>query len=320
MTHHSQLCDKRFELFKSQDQETGYFDHIYAHKFMLVAVSEVFKRKNIFIICKLNNENIFSMVDLSEFYQVKEFQQKCDEFLSKKEYTKENILVCFETLSHYSLPKVEKTLFKTMKETGINLVEADGFMETSKEIVMKIVSFEDRFVSEEKLFAKIFEWAENQVNKKKEAGESYEESLNLKDAIKSEMIGILPFIRFKKMSLKFLHTFVVKNGFLFSYDELSEILENANPYVKVKITNSHGKSIIGLLSSTFDAIEDIKYLRNRSCITSKISDSPEWVQRREQQIRNPSVSSRIKKRDGVEWYLYGCTGGIGAVRNSYENI
>uniref|UniRef100_A0A914Q2M3 Uncharacterized protein n=1 Tax=Panagrolaimus davidi TaxID=227884 RepID=A0A914Q2M3_9BILA len=119
------------------------------------------------------------------------------------------------------------------------------------------------------------------------------------------------------MSLKFLHTFVVKNGFLFSYDKLSEILDNANPDVKVKITNSNGKSIIGMLSSTSNVDEHIKSLRNRTCTTSY---STEWVYWEEPQIGNSYVSNRIQKKDGVEWYLYGWEGGIGAVHNSYKNL
>uniref|UniRef100_A0A914PZA1 BTB domain-containing protein n=1 Tax=Panagrolaimus davidi TaxID=227884 RepID=A0A914PZA1_9BILA len=131
MAKKCQFCDERLEIFKSQDQENGYFDlkfevegkPIYAHKFMLASVSDVFKRmisdiwnkkETIEITtnsyndfyefltfvysgnCKLNDENIFTMVDLSEFYQVKELQQKCDGYLSQKEYTKENILVFLE--------------------------------------------------------------------------------------------------------------------------------------------------------------------------------------------------------------------------------
>uniref|UniRef100_A0A914R0D6 BTB domain-containing protein n=1 Tax=Panagrolaimus davidi TaxID=227884 RepID=A0A914R0D6_9BILA len=105
--------------------------------------------------CSFTDENIFSMVDLSEFYQIKSLQHKCDQFLSKKEYTAKNVLVILKALSNYSLPLFEKSLCKAVKENGINLVESNGFMETSKESVMKIVKFEDRIASEEKLFEKV---------------------------------------------------------------------------------------------------------------------------------------------------------------------
>uniref|UniRef100_A0A914PRX8 BTB domain-containing protein n=1 Tax=Panagrolaimus davidi TaxID=227884 RepID=A0A914PRX8_9BILA len=252
----AQLNNERFETYKSQDQENGYFDLkfeiegkiIFAHKFMLSSVSDVFKRmisdiwnkKETIEIktnsyndfyefltflysgnCKLNDENIFVMVDLSEFYHVKSLTHKCDEFLSKKKYTKENIRLIFETLSKYSLPMFEKAISTSMEY--LDFIESDRFMETSKSTVEKIVKLEDRIVSEEILFQKIYEWAENQAKKKQ--SESNEENLN--DAIKAELIEILPFIRFKKMNMNFLHKFVVKRGFLFSYDELSEILNTA---------------------------------------------------------------------------------------------
>uniref|UniRef100_A0A914Q0T6 BTB domain-containing protein n=1 Tax=Panagrolaimus davidi TaxID=227884 RepID=A0A914Q0T6_9BILA len=257
----TQLNNERFETFKSQDPENGYFDLkfevegkiIFANKFMLAPVSDVFKRmisdiwnkkETIEITtnsyndfyefltflysgnCKLNDENIFTMVDLSEFYHVIELKKKCDEYLSQKEYTKENILVFFETLTNYSLPMFEKAISKSMKEKRFNLIESDRFMETSKSTVEKIVRLEDRFVSEEKLFEKIYEWAEKQAKKKQ--SEPNEEALNINDNIKAELTEILPLIRFKKMKLDFLIDFVVEKGFLFSYKELSEILNSVN--------------------------------------------------------------------------------------------
>uniref|UniRef100_A0A914P7B6 BTB domain-containing protein n=1 Tax=Panagrolaimus davidi TaxID=227884 RepID=A0A914P7B6_9BILA len=343
----AQFNDKRYQMFKDQNTEKAYFDVtfdvegklIHAHKYMLSSVSDVLQRmisdtwKNGKTIkteknsyndfyefltflysgnCKLNDENIFSMVDMSEFYQVKELQIKCDDFLSKKEYTKENFLVFFETLSNYSLPLFEKTLFKA--ENGINLIESDRFMETSKEIIMKIVNFKDRFVSEEKLFEKIYEWAENQAKKKQ--SESNEETLNLNNSIKSELIEILPFMRFKKMKLDFLINYVVKKGFLFSFEKLSEILNSAqaniNFYVKVKITNEHGKSISCMLPNNSDFVDNINSLKNRRC-TGYCRQIAYWT---EPQIKIPSTKSQIKKRNGIEWYLYCNNGAIGVMQYS----
>uniref|UniRef100_A0A914PV58 BTB domain-containing protein n=1 Tax=Panagrolaimus davidi TaxID=227884 RepID=A0A914PV58_9BILA len=384
----AQLNNERFETFKSQDHENGYFDLkfeiegkiIFAHKFMLAPVSDFFKRmisdiwnkeETIEIKtnsyddfyefltflysgnCKLNDENIFSMVDLSDIYHVNELRQKCDEYLSQKEYTAEYILVFFETFSKYSLPLFEKTLLKAIKEKRINLIESDGFLETSKSTVEKFVRLEDRFVSEEKLFEKIYEWAENRVKKKQ--SESNEEDFpdackpieddvaaknekatqtfifNINDAIKAELTEILPFIKFKKMNINFLIKFVVKRGFLFSYDELSDILDNAKPAPKginyktdenicfiVKITNSNEESVICMLSLTdSDIIKNIKSLKNRP---SDSSIPTKWVQWEETEIKVASIPSQIKKRDGVEWYLYCFDGGIGVTHYSYNSL
>uniref|UniRef100_A0AC35G2F6 BTB domain-containing protein n=1 Tax=Panagrolaimus sp. PS1159 TaxID=55785 RepID=A0AC35G2F6_9BILA len=269
--------------------------------------------------CKLNDENIFSMVDLSEFYHVKELQQKCDEYLSQIEYTKENIPFCLETLSKYYLPLSEKILSKAMIKNGINLVESDEFLETSKSIVEKIVRLEDRFVSEEKLFEKIYEWAENRVKKKQ--AESIDQNIILNNEIKSELAAIVPFIKFKEMALNFLHKFVVKRGFLFSYDELSKILDFVyyndvlgNSFlVKVKITNSNGESISCMRTQIdSDIVKNIKSLKNRPADIS----SGQWISWRESKIRCPSTPSQIEIRDGIEWYLCCWNGGIGVTSST----
>uniref|UniRef100_A0A914Q601 BTB domain-containing protein n=1 Tax=Panagrolaimus davidi TaxID=227884 RepID=A0A914Q601_9BILA len=342
--------NSRYEMFKSQNQENGFFDVtfevegklIYAHKFMLASVSEVLERMvsntwnnaetikieaysfNDFFEfltfvysekCKIDDENVFSMVDISEFYQVNELQIKCDKFLSQKEYTEENILLYLKALSNYSLPLFEKTSFKAIKEKGINLIESKGFM-LSKETVMKIVNFEYRVVSEEKLFEKICEWAENRTKKK--LSESNEEIYNLNDSIKFELAGILPFICFKKMKLDFLIDFVVKKGFLFSFEELSEILNvvkaNETP-VKVKITNVNGKSIICMLPYNSEIVEIIKSLKGRPCSYAYPPYFAFWCVR---PIKIPSVPSQIKKRDGVDWYLYCVNALIGVVHHSHN--
>uniref|UniRef100_A0A914R1U0 BTB domain-containing protein n=1 Tax=Panagrolaimus davidi TaxID=227884 RepID=A0A914R1U0_9BILA len=344
----AQFLDGRYVVFKSQNRAEGFFDVtfdvegklIHAHKYMLSTVSDVLLRMisgtwnngetikietysfNDFYEfltflysgnCKLNDENILTMVDLSEFYQVKVLQQKCDEYLSHKEYTNENVLTYFETLSKYSLRKFEKAISKSMKY--LNFVESESFMQVSKKVILKILKFKYRIASEEKLFEKIYEWAQKRAKNKQT--ESTDENIILNDGIKSELTEILPFIRFKKMKLDFLHTFVVKKGFLFSYDELSEILNVAKGkttfYVKIKITNSNGKSIICMLPNNSDIVDNIKSLKNHpcDCLTTQYTY---WNGK---QIEIPSIPSQIKKRDGIEWYLFCDSGGIGVVHHSY---
>uniref|UniRef100_A0A914Q0V4 BTB domain-containing protein n=1 Tax=Panagrolaimus davidi TaxID=227884 RepID=A0A914Q0V4_9BILA len=248
----TQFVNERYQIIKSQDYENGAFDltfdvegkQIHAHKFMLLSASEVFKRMvsdtwnngesikieaysyNDFYElltflysgeCSLTDENIFVMVDLSEFYQIKALQRKCDVYLSQKKYTKENVLIFFEGLSKYTLPLFEKAVLKAMKENGLNLFESDGFMETSKEIIKKIVCFEDRFVTEEKLFEKVYQWTEKQVTDRQ--NEENDETFDLNNSIKSEIKEFLPFINFKKMKLSFLISFV--GTFLDTYNSVT---------------------------------------------------------------------------------------------------
>uniref|UniRef100_A0A914PG01 BTB domain-containing protein n=1 Tax=Panagrolaimus davidi TaxID=227884 RepID=A0A914PG01_9BILA len=331
MSDNCEHCDERFKMFQSQNQETGFFDVtfdiegklIHAHKFMLASVSEVLKRmvsdtwnngdpitikaysfKDFYEFlkfiysgkCSFTDENIFAIVDLSEFYQVKSLQHKCDQFLSKKEYTAKNVLVILKALSNYSLPLFEKSLCKAVKENGINLVESDGFTETSKESVMKIVKFKYKIVSEENLFEKIYEWAENQAQRKKE--QSNEKIFNMNDAIKSELTEILPYIQFKNMNLKFLNRFVVKKGFLFSYNELSEILDFVCSRVTVKVINSKSQHVSGMLQNDSAIVANINSLKNvRSFSFVKTA----WWGTN---FKVPSTRSSLKKRDGVDWYLF----------------
>uniref|UniRef100_A0A914P8Z0 BTB domain-containing protein n=1 Tax=Panagrolaimus davidi TaxID=227884 RepID=A0A914P8Z0_9BILA len=339
MSDNCQHCDERFKMFQSQDQENGFFDVsfevkgklIHAHKFMLASISEVLKRmvsdtwnngepikieaysfKDFseflkFIYsgkCSFTDENIFSMVDLSEFYQVKSFQHRCDQFLSKKVYTAENVLVFLGSLSNYSLPLFEKAVWKAVKENGINLVESDGFMETSKEIVMKIVKCKNKIFSEENLFEKIYEWAKNQAQKEQE--ESKEKIFNMNDAIECELTEILPYI----------HRFVVKKGFLFSYDELSEILDFVYSPVTVKVINSKGQPIFGMLLNDSAIVANIKSLYNNKSMSSR--GTPWWPTN----VKVPSTQSTLKKRDDVEWYLfYYFNGDLGmAHRTAIHNI
>uniref|UniRef100_A0A914NZJ2 Uncharacterized protein n=1 Tax=Panagrolaimus davidi TaxID=227884 RepID=A0A914NZJ2_9BILA len=75
----------------------------------------------------------------------------------------------------------------------------------------------------------VYEWSENQAIVK---NESNDKNINLYDAIKAEITPFLQFMKFKRMEPRFLTEYVVKRGFLFSYDELSNILGSIHDDVK----------------------------------------------------------------------------------------
>uniref|UniRef100_A0AC35FFZ5 BTB domain-containing protein n=1 Tax=Panagrolaimus sp. PS1159 TaxID=55785 RepID=A0AC35FFZ5_9BILA len=340
----AQFINERYQIFKSQDYKDGAFDltfdvegkKIYAHKFMILSASEVFKRMisdtwnygesikieaysyNDFYElltflysekCSLTDENIFVMVDLSEFYQIKALQQKCDVYLSQKKYTKENVLMFCEDENIIAM--VDLSEFYQIVALQQKCDKYLSQKEYTKENIL--LFFEDRIVTEEKLFEKVFQWTEKQVTDKQKKANN--ETFDLNNSIKSEIKEFLPFINFKKMKLSFLHSFVVKKGFLFSYDELSEILENAESALKIKvrITSANGKSINCMLPHDSHAIEIIKSLKNSFNYVS-YGQYLYW----QPVFKKPSTFSSLKKRIGVEWYLVYCgSGQIGVFNHSY---
>uniref|UniRef100_A0A914PTW9 Uncharacterized protein n=1 Tax=Panagrolaimus davidi TaxID=227884 RepID=A0A914PTW9_9BILA len=102
-----------------------------------------------------------------------------------------------------------------------------------------------------------------------------------------------------------------RRGFLFTYDELADILENS--YVKVKITNSYGEAIFGDLPRNSCATDFIKTLKDRKSVN--IDSSCIWWQ---SMATVPSTPSTLKKKDGVKWYLIYWNNGSNGVKRTAE--
>uniref|UniRef100_A0A914QXC3 BTB domain-containing protein n=1 Tax=Panagrolaimus davidi TaxID=227884 RepID=A0A914QXC3_9BILA len=212
--------------------------------------------------CNINESNIMAILDMAEFYQIEHLKQLCDAYLSKIEYSMDNIFKFIELSNKYSLVQIKKPIHDFILETFSTFFKSDGFFNADKTIIKEILS--DKAVTAFKhgeIFQAIYEWAENQATKKQE--NSSNENFNMNDAIKSEIQDFLPYIQFKKMRSSFLQKFVVKKDFLFTKDELNDILEYLHSIVTVKVTNILGESIYGnLLLQYSDAIKAIKSLKN----------------------------------------------------------
>uniref|UniRef100_A0AC35FR46 Uncharacterized protein n=1 Tax=Panagrolaimus sp. PS1159 TaxID=55785 RepID=A0AC35FR46_9BILA len=137
------------------------------------------------------------------------------------------------------------------------------------------------------MFEAAYEWSENQAIKKQK--DFNDETFNMNDAIKVEMQEFLPFIKFNQMEISFFTKYVVKRGFIFTFDELSDILESVQSNVKVKITNEYGQSVYGLLPKENNAVSVIKSLQDQFSI------SVFW----KTNCRMPSTPSPLKKRIGA---------------------
>uniref|UniRef100_A0A914P643 BTB domain-containing protein n=1 Tax=Panagrolaimus davidi TaxID=227884 RepID=A0A914P643_9BILA len=262
--------------------------------------------------CNLTNENIFTILDMSEFYQIEDLKEICDKYLSKTKLNLSNVLQLIETLSKYSLTQMKKPIQTFIFQDFAILAKFDGFLNADKTIIKEIVKMESNFSKHhEDRFQCIYKWSENQAIKKQKL--SNDEIFNLNDAIKTDMQDFLPFIQFKKMRLTFLKDFVVPKGFIFTCDELANILKNPNPDARVKITNSLGKSIYCDLSGKRKyEIEIIKSLIGRK----SENENPLFIYW-DTRCKKPSTPSPLKKRDGVQWYLtYFVDGDIGVIRCS----
>uniref|UniRef100_A0AC35FRU2 Uncharacterized protein n=1 Tax=Panagrolaimus sp. PS1159 TaxID=55785 RepID=A0AC35FRU2_9BILA len=117
----------------------------------------------------------------------------------------------------------------------------------------------------------------------------------MNDEIKVEIQEFLAYIRFKQMEIRFFTEYVVKRGFIFSFDELSDILESVQSNEKVKITNEDGESIYGLLPKESDAVSVIKSLLDE-CALFPVC----W----ETNCKKSSTPSPLKKRIGGKCFLF----------------
>uniref|UniRef100_A0A914QWB2 BTB domain-containing protein n=1 Tax=Panagrolaimus davidi TaxID=227884 RepID=A0A914QWB2_9BILA len=181
--------------------------------------------------CNITNENIFTILDMSEFYQIEDLKELCDEYLSKMELNLTNIIQLIETSNKYSLIKIKEPIRTFIFQNFANMAKFEGFLNGDKSIIKEIVSKESYFSKHhEDRFQCICEWSENQAVKKQK--ESNDENFDMNDAIKTEIQELLPYIQFKKMRLTFLMDYVVRRGFLFTYNQLADFLVNSNSYVK----------------------------------------------------------------------------------------
>uniref|UniRef100_A0A914PLM1 BTB domain-containing protein n=1 Tax=Panagrolaimus davidi TaxID=227884 RepID=A0A914PLM1_9BILA len=250
--------------------------------------------------CNINDSNIMEILDMAEFYQIEHLKELCDAYLSKIEYTMDNIFKFIELSNKYSLVQIKKPIHDFIVKTFSTFFKSDGFFKADKTIIKEILS--DKAVTAFKhgeIFQAVYEWAENQATKKRE--NSNNEIFNMNNAIKSEIQDFLPYIQFKKMRSSFLQKFVVKKDFLFTKDELNDILEYLHSIVTVKVTNAFGESIYGnLLSQYSDVIKAIKSLKNHQS-DNRGPTLLYWENVMKCKI--PSSPSQFKKNEDVKNYL-----------------
>uniref|UniRef100_A0A914P6K0 BTB domain-containing protein n=1 Tax=Panagrolaimus davidi TaxID=227884 RepID=A0A914P6K0_9BILA len=246
-----------FDAFKSQNPEL--FDvvfeiegkKVYAHKFPLSIISTTFEsmlsdrwisKNNAIKIeshkyddfkeflkflysgeCQLSDENIITMIDIAEFYQVNSFKKYCGEYLSKITLNIENIIQITEASHKYSMLQMKKPIQGFLIKNFKTFVKSDEFLNANEFIIKQFVKMEpNNDIKTGGIFQAVYELAKNQANMKNESDDE-----NLNDPIKAEITPFLQLIKFI-----------------------------------VKITNSDGNSICGNLQNK-SAIDIIETLKNR---------------------------------------------------------
>uniref|UniRef100_A0A914P1T0 BTB domain-containing protein n=1 Tax=Panagrolaimus davidi TaxID=227884 RepID=A0A914P1T0_9BILA len=267
--------------------------------------------------CNLTDENIFTILDMSEFYQIEDLKELCAKYLSKMELTREllyervcgevdsapgfepersaNIFQLIEISNKYSMIKTKRPIQRYIFQNFKIIFKSDKFLNTEKFVVTEIIALGQTFaIKYEEMFQAAFEWSENQAIKKQDG--LSDETFHMNDAIKVEMQYFLPYIRFNQMEISFFTEYVVKRGFIFNSDEMNDISESVQSNVKVKITNKNGQSIYGLLPKENNAVSVIKSLQDQGfisfyCVYWKTN------------CEKPSTPSPLKKRIGAKCYL-----------------
>uniref|UniRef100_A0A914QI22 BTB domain-containing protein n=1 Tax=Panagrolaimus davidi TaxID=227884 RepID=A0A914QI22_9BILA len=157
--------------------------------------------------CNITNENIFTILDMSEFYQIKDLKELCDKYLSKMEWNLTNIFQLFETSNKYSLIQTKITIQTFIFQNFKTIVKSNAFLNTKKSVITEIITLGQTFaIKYEEMFQAAYEWSENQAFKKqKDLGD---ENFNMNDEIKVEIQEFLPHIKFNEMENRFFTNYV----------------------------------------------------------------------------------------------------------------
>uniref|UniRef100_A0A914XVA5 BTB domain-containing protein n=1 Tax=Panagrolaimus superbus TaxID=310955 RepID=A0A914XVA5_9BILA len=249
---------QKFDLFESQNKETGHFDvtfeidkkFLHAHKFALAAASKTFQTQfskrwtekvnddepikiqnysyEEFLqllcflysgVCKLTSDNVFSLTDMGEFYDLPLLKEYCDKFMSKlkNDVDIDNVYDKVDFALRYSLSDYLNSIKKFIRQNFESLAKSEQFMIFKKPFVQVMMSVERSF-DEEKLLESVYKWAVHQATLKKDAQNSDE--FNMAVAIKNELYGIISDVKFAEINLEFVLQFVADKELIFSTSEL----------------------------------------------------------------------------------------------------
>uniref|UniRef100_A0AC34FN31 BTB domain-containing protein n=1 Tax=Panagrolaimus sp. ES5 TaxID=591445 RepID=A0AC34FN31_9BILA len=344
-----QIHAEKFEAFKDQDPGNEDFDvtfevngqKLYANKFMLWSASPTFKSmlssrwrktdeaivlKNYsfedfkefltFIYsgrCKFTDDNIFALVDIAEFYGISVLKNVCGEYLSKMEVSLNNVYPLIDLVIKYSLHQLKSPLYTFISDNLSGFLRSENFLNLEKSIVKDIVESNQHTLRQEDLFEAIFKWAERCAAEKQRSGENSV----ISELLKKELSAFLPLIKFGFMDADFLIQFVVKKYFIFTDEELKQMLWAKNK-VNVKVVNRAGKFMKGELQCC-DIEKVANVIRSKKNKACEFINSHQYIYWNTNQHK-PFTPSKLTKNESIEWYLVYDSYGDLAVKSRHRLV
>uniref|UniRef100_A0A914QBL5 Uncharacterized protein n=1 Tax=Panagrolaimus davidi TaxID=227884 RepID=A0A914QBL5_9BILA len=160
----------------------------------------------------------------------------------------------------------------------------------------------------------VYKWAEKQAKENLET----DNGLDLNDAIKEQISDFLPFVEYGFMETKFLATVVYRKAFLFTDDELHNILL-ARIGNQVQIIDENGKKMKGEIrcNEIKNVVDVIKSQKNVYPTFSCLYGYYYW----ETQQSKSSTPSKLIKNEKIDCYLVHDKDGDVAIvtRNQLKN-
>uniref|UniRef100_A0A914Q0V1 BACK domain-containing protein n=1 Tax=Panagrolaimus davidi TaxID=227884 RepID=A0A914Q0V1_9BILA len=262
--------------------------------------------------CQITNKNIFSMIDIAEFYGVYVFKTICEEFLTKTELNLENIYQMIQISNKYSLTEFNQLVINFASKNISTFLKNEQFYGLEKCTLKKILELSDKTKNQEVVFEAVYQWGEKQAKEGLEA----DNGLDLNDAIKTQISDLLPFISFQNMSVDYLVFFVVKQTDIFTVSELRNFLWASSGARVVQITDENGKKMKGELrcDEIKKVVDEIKSQKNIYCYFG-CSAYCYW----ETIQSKPTTPSKLIENEKVDWYLIYDSGGDIAIMHR-ENI
>uniref|UniRef100_A0A914PNF1 BACK domain-containing protein n=1 Tax=Panagrolaimus davidi TaxID=227884 RepID=A0A914PNF1_9BILA len=206
---------------------------------------------------------------------------------------------------------LKKAIISYASKNISNFLLAEKFYELEKSTLKEIVELCNKTEHQEDTFKAVYKWAEKQAKNNVESGNG----LNLNDAIKEQMSDFLPFFKFGFMESEFLATVVYRKSFLFTDDELHNILL-ARYGNQIQIIDENGKKMKGEIrcNEIKNVIAAIKSQKN---VYAGVFGYYFWNTKQPK----PSTPSKLIKNEKIDWYLvYDYDGDIAIkTRNQLEN-